>query len=122
MHKHAIISVCVAGAATFLVACKQTVTLGTLILVVLCLVLFSHIQALLLRASRGMRRSGVPVLSSAGICTAIIGNFLAFYSYVTGTYWLSLVASLAIVLGFAAAGLGLPSLIWREFQEGAMTQ
>jgi len=120
MHSHAIIAISIAGATAILIATRQTVPLGTLISFALSVMLMLHIEALLLGALRRVRRFRV-ALSAAGIAIAVFGNMMAYYSYVTRAYWLTLAASVTTLLGFATAGLGLPILIWQQFQEGAMT-
>ena len=118
MYKHGIMATSAACAAALLMLFAQTRTVATLVLVALSITLMLEIEALFLRASRGIRRTGPIAVCQVGIGVAIVGNLLAFYSYQTETYWLSFTASLTTLLGFASAGLGLPRLIWREFREG----
>ena len=121
MYSRPIIVMSIAGVAAILIATPQTAPLGTLISFALSVTLIFHIEAILLGALRRLRRFRV-ALSAVGIAIAVLGNLIAYYSYVTHTYWLSLAASFATLLGFATAALGLPSLIWQQFQEGAVTQ
>jgi len=119
LRRHVAVSSLVACGSALLIYLPRTRVIGVLLAATLTLTLALN---LLLVAIRETHRARFPdkIILPAGIFAVLTGYLLALYSYLAGSYWVSLPSALLVLVGTLSAGFAIPRLMWREFQEGIL--